>query len=143
MLCCGSWKKMQRELWGTHSSIVLAWKLLTLNKNSCSHFKLKKKTRNYIRGNNPSPDDLMNFFSWNFRKSRPIFWKEKSASRLLVWQLEIFTLVHLDFHHWFQLMRRRELSQKLFLKTDPNKAEVNIKAITKVTNFTSKRPLSW
>ena len=36
---------------------------LTLNKNSCSHFKLKKKTRNYIRGNNPSPDDLMDFFS--------------------------------------------------------------------------------
>lgn len=35
---------------------------LTLNKNSCSHFKVKKKTRNYIRGNNPSPDDLMDFF---------------------------------------------------------------------------------
>lgn len=37
---------------------------LTLNKNSCSHFKLEKKTRNYIRGNNPSPDNLMDFFSF-------------------------------------------------------------------------------
>ena len=42
----------------------------------------------------------------------------------------------------FKMSNNFQRSLKLFLKTDPNKAEVNIKAIKKVTNFTSKRPLN-
>lgn len=92
---------------------------LTLNKNSCSHFKLRKKTRNHIRGNNPSPDDLMDFFFLEISLSPdPSFGKKKCFLAV--------SLTTGNFHSGSpglsSLISAYEeegvVSEKLFLKTD-------------------------